>query len=52
MSSSYFYVSTPVVIVTCTPAMLRAGIVFGGVCLCICQQKISKTTGRKLMYLG
>jgi len=30
-------------------AMLRAGIVFGGVCLCVCLQKISKTTGRKLV---
>jgi len=29
--------------------MLRAGIVFGGVCLSVCPHKISKTTDQKLM---
>jgi len=42
------------VFITCAPAMLQAGIVFGGVRLCVyaksvCPQKISKTTGQKLM---
>jgi len=27
--------------------MLRAGIVFGGICLCVSLNKISKTTGQK-----
>jgi len=36
---------------TCAPAMLRAGIVFGGVWLSVsvCPHKISKTTDQKLM---
>jgi len=29
--------------------MLRAGIVFSGVCLCVCPHKISKTTDQKVM---
>jgi len=35
--------------ITCAPAMLRADIVFGGVCMSVCPQEISKTTGQKLM---
>jgi len=35
--------------IACAPAMLRAGIVFGGVCLSVCPHKISKTTDQKLM---
>jgi len=38
-------------IFTCAPAMLRTGIVFGGVCLSVCvsvcPHKISKTTDQK-----
>jgi len=29
--------------------MMRAAIVFGGVCLCVCPHSISKTTNQKLM---
>jgi len=31
-------------LITCMPAVLQAGVVFGGICL----HKISKTTGQKL----
>jgi len=43
--------SRKVRLITCAPAMLRAGIAFGGVCLCVfvCPHKISKTTDQKLM---
>jgi len=43
-------------VVTCAPAVLRASIVFGGVCVCVCSSvcphKILKTTDQKLMSLG
>jgi len=48
-------VSTTIVIsaITCEPAMLQAGIAFGGVHasvrVSVCLHKISKTTGPKLM---
>jgi len=36
-------------VITCAPAMLRAGIAFGGVGASICPHKISKTKDQKLM---
>jgi len=34
---------------TCAPAMLEAGIVFGGVCLSVCPHKVLQITDLKLM---
>jgi len=34
------------------PAVLRAGIVFGGICVCVCLHKIWKTADQELILLG
>jgi len=36
-------------LITCAPALLRAGFVFGGDRVSVCLPKISKTTDQKLM---
>jgi len=45
---SHIHVHT---VITCAPAVLEAGIVFGGVCVwaSVCTHKISRTNSQKLM---
>jgi len=48
--ATMYLVNKDVYIVICTPAVLEAGIVFGGVCLSVCLHKVSKTNGQKLAW--